>query len=85
MITLKIDVLKIDKDRLYKGEKCVYLDAVMIETPDNKFGDDYMIVQSVTKEENKAGVRGNILGNARIFVKKSDVDSQVTESDDLPF
>ena len=80
MITLKIDVLKIDKARLFKGEKGTYLDAVMIETPDNQYGDDYMIVQGVSKEEREAGTRGNILGNAKIFVKKSD-----DKTDDLAF
>jgi len=70
MISLKIDVNKIDKSRLFEGTKGTYLDAVLIETPDNQYGDDYMIVQSVSKEEREQGVRGEILGNAKIFAKK---------------
>lgn len=68
MITGKIDVTKIDKDRLFKGEKGTYLDIVLIETPKSEYG-DYMIVQSVTKEEREAGQRGEILGNAKIYQK----------------
>jgi len=66
MITCKIDVTKIEKERLFKGEKGTYLDIVLIETTNNQYGDDYMIVQSVSKEESAQGVRGKILGNARI-------------------
>ena len=70
MISLKIDVTKIDKSRLFKGEKGTYLDAVLIETPNNQYGDDYMIVQSVSKEEREQGVRGEILGNGKNIVKR---------------
>lgn len=66
MILAKIDVTKIDKAKLYVGEKGKYLDIALIETPDNRFGNDYMIVQSVTKEERLAGVKGAVLGNAKI-------------------
>lgn len=65
MITAKIDVTKIDKARLFKGAKGIYLDVILIDKK-NEFGDDYMIVQSVTKEEREKGIRGPILGNARI-------------------
>lgn len=66
MITGKINVLAIDKARLFQGEKGKYLDIVLIETPNSQYGDDYMIVQSVTKEEREKGVKGPILGNAKI-------------------
>lgn len=66
MIKLKINVSKIDKARLFKGEKGTYLDCVLIDTPDGKYG-DYMIVQEVTKEERQSGVKGTIIGNAKNF------------------
>lgn len=66
MITAKIDVTKIDKTKLFKGEKGTYLDIVLIETPNNQYGDDYMIAQSATKEEREAGKKGAIIGNAKI-------------------
>ena len=56
--------MKIDKARLFKGQKGTYLDAIAIETPNSEYG-DFMIVQEVTKEERQAGVKGAILGNAK--------------------
>ena len=85
MITAKIDVTKIEKARLYKGEKGTYLDVVLIPTPDNSYGNDYMIVQSVTKEEKDAGVKGAILGNAKVIKKTDPVPVTQAEQDDLPF
>ena len=64
MITIKIDVSKIDKSRLYKGNKGTYLSAVLIPTPNGQYG-DYMIVEEVTKEEREAGKKGTILGNGK--------------------
>lgn len=72
IITGKIDVTKVDKAKLFKGEKGVYLDIVLVETPNNQYGDDYMIVQSVSKEEREKGVKGAILGNAKIRVQRRD-------------
>ena len=73
MISGRINVKKINKDRIYVGQKGSYLDFVMIETPNSQYG-DYMIVQSVSKEERLAGVKGEIIGNARILTKKVDED-----------
>lgn len=90
MITGKIDVLKIPKDKLYKGEKGTYLDFVLIETPNSQYG-DYMVKRNVTKEEREAGIDGEILGNAKIFKKaesnkKPDSTNKAKkEDDDLPF
>jgi hypothetical protein len=85
MITAKIDVTKIEKARLYKGEKGTYLDIVLIPTQDNSYGNDYMIVQSVTKDEREAGIKGAILGNAKIIKKTDPVPITQAEQDDLPF
>ena len=67
IVTLKIDVSKIDKSKLYKGQKGTYLDAVVFldDNPD-QYGNNGMITQSVRKEERQRGVKGAILGNARI-------------------
>ena len=78
MISIKLDVNKIDKNRLFKGKQGTYLDAVLIETPNNQYGDDYMIVQSVSKEEREQGIKGAILGNAKIFAKQT-----MTPNDEL--
>jgi hypothetical protein len=83
MIKLQIDVKKIDKDKLFKGEKGVYLNAVLIETPNSEHS-DYMIVEETTKEEREAGNKGTILGNAKILVKQNQELSEEDKSD-LPF
>jgi hypothetical protein len=98
VIALKIDVTKIDKQRLYKGEKGTYLDAVLfLEDEDDRFGQRGMITQSVKKEEREAGTRGAILGNCKVLSEKPAqgvTTAQVKEvlggvpesdSDDLPF
>jgi len=88
MITLNINVSLINKDRLYEGKKGKYLDAVLIETPNSDFG-DYMIVESISKEEREAGGRGTILGNAKILVKSTRHEepqsNELDKTDDLPF
>ena len=83
MITAKIDVSKIDKSKLYKGEKGVYLNVVLIETPNSEYS-DFMVVQETTREEREAGIKGGILGNAKILVRE---EKPLTEEDKkyLPF
>jgi len=68
-VSLKIDVSKIDKNRLFKGQKGVYLDAtVFIDTAQlDQYGNSGMITQDVKKEEKDQGVKGNILGNCKVF------------------
>ena len=88
-IALKIDVTKIDKKRLYKGSKGTYLDAVlMYDSEDDQYGNNGMIVQSVSKEERESGVKGNILGNGKELGKPepASVNNLPDDMDsDLPF
>ena len=64
-ITARIDVTKIEKERLYKGEKGTYLDIVLIPTPNARYEQTHMVVQSISQDERKAGIKGNMLGNAK--------------------
>lgn len=68
-VALKIDVSKIDKDRLYKGAKGTYLDASLYVDLDqaDQYGNHGMITQQVSKEEREAGTKGAILGNGKII------------------
>ena len=67
LVTLKINVERIDKARLYKGSKGTYLDCqVFLEDEQDKYGNHGMITQSVSKEERQSGIKGAILGNAKI-------------------
>lgn len=93
-VSLRIDVTKIDKDRLYKGEKGTYLDVTTFidtETQD-KFGNNGMVTQSVTEDERKAKIRGAILGNNKVFMNQDSggqpqapAAAQALEDESLPF
>ena len=74
-ISVKIDVSKIDKARLFKGEKGIYLDATTFVDLDNldQYNNNGFISQDVTKEEREQGVQGPILGNVKVFYKDQGV------------
>ena len=71
-ISVKIDVSKIDKSRLFKGEKGTYLDLqTFIELDDqDQYGNNGFIAQSQTKDERQSGAsKPPILGNCKVFWK----------------
>lgn len=88
--SVKIDVSKIDKSRLYKGKKGTYLDAVIVWGED-QYGNDGFIAESVSKEEREAGKKGTIIGNVKNLggtPNQSQPDETLSELDDendLPF
>jgi hypothetical protein len=94
MISISINVLAIEKQRLFDGKKGTYLDCVLIPTPNSEYG-DYMVVQSVSKEEREQGVKGPILGNGKDIVRRdptnhntppdATIDNSNSGPDDLPF
>lgn len=89
IVAIKIDVTKIDKERLYKGAKGTYLDAVVfLEDEPDQYGNNGMITQQVSKEERQNGIKGSILGNVKI-VGQTDSIAQPTQgkgdAEDLPF
>ena len=68
IIRVKIDVSKVDKTRLFKGTKGTYLDVTLLPNREgaDQYGNNYMVIQDVSKEERQAGTKGPILGNAKI-------------------
>ena len=92
-LSLKIDVSKIDKSKLYHGKKGSYLDAILfLNDEDDQYGNNGMIVQSATKEEREQGQKGAILGNSKELGAKtqnqsnsSNENEQGEEDDGLPF
>jgi hypothetical protein len=68
-LSLKINVSQIDKARLFVGQKGAYLDAtIFVDLSElDQYGNSGMITQDVTKEEKQQGIKGNILGNGKIF------------------
>ncbi len=71
-LSLKINVSQIDKARLFAGQKGKYLDCTIFVDLDqlDQYGNSGMITQDVTKEEKAQGIKGNILGNGKVFWKE---------------
>lgn len=74
LITAKIDVKKIDKNRLFKGEKGTYLNLTIWinDTPD-QYGNILSIQQYTKQGEDKI-----YLGEGKIYVKKEDTTPVTT-------
>jgi len=68
-VRLKIDVTKIEKARLFTGQKGTYLDATVFIDVDEKdqYDNNGMITQDISKDEKDNGVKGAILGNCQVF------------------
>lgn len=92
-ISVKIDVTKINKERLFKGQKGTYLDLTTFVDLDevDQYGNNGFIAQSVSKEEREQGIRGEILGNVKVFfsdnpkpVKSEQSPAQPQGQDEYP-
>ncbi len=84
LISLSIDVEKLDPKRLYKGKKGKYLSATLfLKEEVDQYGNNGFIVESITKEEREAGQKGTIIGNAKMMVSGSAPKQDDSES--LPF
>lgn len=70
LITMSINVSKLDKAQLFtseKGEKFLNCSFYLKDEAD-QYGNHGMITQSISKELREAGERGAILGNAKMLV-----------------
>ena len=72
-LSVKIDVSKIDKARLFQGAKGTYLDLTTFIDLDQvgQYGDNGFICQSMTKEERAQNMQMPILGNVTVFFNDS--------------
>ena len=67
-VSVRIDVTKIDKSRLYQGAKGTYLDlTTFISDELDQYENNGFISQSLTQEEREAKAQTPILGNVKIF------------------
>ena len=77
----KINVKKIDKDRLFVGEKGTYLDvAIWILDEPDQYGRDASIQQRTKKGETKI-----YLGDAKFFSTEKQESPPPDDDEDLPF
>ncbi len=92
-LSVRIDVTKIDKERLYKGEKGTYLDlTTFVDTAEqDQYENNGFISQSVDKEEREKGVQTPILGNVKVFYTDGSEQpstpqaKQAVIDEDIPF
>jgi hypothetical protein len=72
MISIKINVTKIRKDLLFKGEKGTYMDLILHENKNgpDRFQNSGFVVQDLGKEARARGEKGEILGNWKIIGQK---------------
>jgi len=67
MITLKIDVKKLDKTKFIagkNGELYAKLVCIPLKNGPGKFGDTHLVKQDQSKEDREAGMQMPIIGNA---------------------
>ena len=93
-LSVRIDVTKIDKARLYAGAKGTYLDLTTFVNTEEKdqYENNGFISQSVDKEEREQGVQTPILGNVKVFftdgaqsAPQSTPQSKAVIDEDIPF
>ncbi len=73
ILSAKIDVTKILKDKMFKGAKGTYLDISILENKGgtDQYGNDFLIIQDIGKEARERGEKGPILGNGKYRVRDS--------------
>jgi len=96
MITLSVNVTKIDKTALVDGKNGKYLSLVLFENKKgvDQYGNAGFITQDLGKERREKGEKGEILGNYKVIFPKhqqAPTQSQTQnnsfddDSDSIPF
>ena len=95
LISASLNVLKIDKTKLFKGDKGTYLKiTISINDQIDQFGNNVSVWEEQSKEEREAKVQRNYLGNGKIVFdgstgsvknKSCEYAHTLPLEDDLPF
>lgn len=86
LAAVKIDVSKINKERLYEGKKGLYMDLmVQIDDEEDKFGNNVKVWESQSKEEREEKKDRNFLGNGKVVFESAKKEEESDDKDDLPF
>ena len=90
IISLKIDVTKLDKEKFFVGKKGTYANITVAENMDgeSEYGDTHYAFEQQSKEEREAKTPKNYLGNGKEFVFGGGNGTPTvvdTIDDDLPF
>jgi hypothetical protein len=98
-IIAKIDVTKIDKKYLFPGKNgAKWLDIILWENDEpDKYGNNYVAVQGISKEARDSGEKGYILGNGKKMERREqrtaksnprssrNAHQEEEKDDDIPF
>lgn len=85
LISLSIDVKKIDKSKLYAGSKGTYLKlTISLNDEIDQFGNNVSCWEEQSKEERTAKVQRNFIGNGRVVFDGSTGAGNNTLTSGLP-
>lgn len=74
--TVQINVTKIDKSEIFEGKNGKYITLLLFEDNEpDQYGNDGMVVQSISLARKDAGERGPIIGNFK-HLKRSENATQ---------
>lgn len=91
LLSVSIDVTKINKSELIVGAKGTYLNlTVSLNDEEDKFGNTVSAWQSQSKEQREAKTDRNFLGNGKVLYSSDTVATKIvtpeaTVTDSLPF
>tara|TARA_R100000951_G_C2554478_1_gene153526 strand:- start:19 stop:330 length:312 start_codon:yes stop_codon:yes gene_type:complete len=81
ILSVKIDVTKLQKERFFTGAKGTYADlTILLRDEPDQYDNDGFISQDVSKEERLAGEKGPIVGNVK-WIKRDDQPSAPPTND----
>ena len=84
LINVRINLSKVDKDKLYKGEKGIYLDVVVAERKEaSQYGQTHTVYMNPTKEEREKNADKIYIGDGTL--KSFDNSLSESEKEELPF
>lgn len=84
IIAGSIDVTKIPKDKLFKGEKGLYLDLSIVVNDESRYGNNVSISVGQTKEERENKVDKIYLGNAKVIWTDNKVSLAQKDGEETP-
>ena len=81
ILSVKIDVTKLQKELFFKGQKGTYADlTILLRDEPDQYDNDGFISQDIGKEARLAGEKGPIVGNVK-WIKRDDQPSAPPSND----
>lgn len=84
MITISIDVTKVDNARLTEKNGAKYLVLVVQDSINDKYGNDFIVRQGCSNEERAQGLKMPIIGNGKNWNKTSTPKPKPVQQESAP-